>query len=125
MRIKFVKSPVKSFGLAYFINDEVDLEEKQANELIRLKYAIQVGADKPRSEIGLPRSFPHRELFDKLGFDSIENIKEIDNLEKLSGVTEKIAFDVLEYLYPKKSEQATEPEVEKAIIETPKRKIKK
>jgi len=124
MRIKFIKSP-QALGFGYFADDEIECEDKQAKEFIGLKYAIQVGADKPRSEIGLPRSFPHRELFDKLGFDSIENIKEIDNLEKLSGVTEKIAFDVLEYLYPKKSEQATEPGGEKAVIDISKRKTKK
>jgi hypothetical protein len=127
MKVKFIKSPAKTFGLAYFIGDEVEIEDKkQVQELLLMKYAIPADGIIHKSDDELPRSFPHRELFDKLGFTSVDELKNIKNLEDLSGVTEKIAFEVLEYIYPKKDkvETATTPTGEKAVKPGPKPKNK-
>jgi len=55
MRIKFIKSP-QALGFGYFADDEIECEDKQAKEFIGLKYAVQVEADKPRSEIGIEQA---------------------------------------------------------------------
>jgi len=47
MKIKFIKSPAK-FGLAYFVGDEAEFEEKQAKSLIEAKYAVAVEQTKPK-----------------------------------------------------------------------------
>jgi len=41
MKIKFVKSPVGAFGLAYFENDVTELSDALAKEVIDLGYGIE------------------------------------------------------------------------------------
>lgn len=56
MKIRFLKSPSGEFGLAYFVGDTVEMENKQAQTIIDAGYAVAVDkkietATEPVSEI--------------------------------------------------------------------------
>lgn len=40
--IKFIKSPVGKFGLAYTVGQEVEISTEQAEELINAEFAVLV-----------------------------------------------------------------------------------
>lgn len=46
MLIKFVKSPVALFGLGYFIGDEIECEDKQAQTMIEAGVAVPSRSEK-------------------------------------------------------------------------------
>lgn len=48
--VKFIKSPVGKFGLAYRVGDEVELLTEQAEELINAEFAVLVETEETKAE---------------------------------------------------------------------------
>jgi hypothetical protein len=49
--IKFIKSPVGKFGLAYKVGDEAELTNEQSEELINAEFAILVETEVEEKEV--------------------------------------------------------------------------
>jgi len=48
--LKFIKSPVGKFGLAYKVGTEAELLNEQAEELINAEFAVLVETEEPKTE---------------------------------------------------------------------------
>jgi hypothetical protein len=48
--VKFIKSPVGKFGLAYKVGDEAELTNEQCDELIKAEFAILVETEEIKAE---------------------------------------------------------------------------
>jgi hypothetical protein len=49
--VKFIKSPVGKFGLAYKVGDEAELTNEQCEELINAEFAVLVETEEEEKEI--------------------------------------------------------------------------
>lgn len=92
--IKFIKSPT-GIGYGYFSGETAELKQEIERKLIESKYAIAIDPD---VNDGLPEDFPAREIFHKLGFVTMDQIKSIDDLTELEGIGKAIDEKVNKYI---------------------------
>jgi hypothetical protein len=50
-KVRFIKSPIGRFSLAYFEGDVASLDDKQADELTEEGYAVLAAEKKPEKKV--------------------------------------------------------------------------
>ena len=93
MKIKFIK-PASPIGFAYSDPQELDCTEAFGDEMIELGYAIKVQPGKG----DLPHDFPGRKALVDNGFLTLDEVKKIATVEKLSelnGIGKKLGEQIV------------------------------
>jgi sporulation protein YlmC with PRC-barrel domain len=94
-KIKFVrKAMFEPFNRGESVGTITELDVKLANDLIKAKLVIPA----EEKESGLPEDIPAREILVGLNFNSVEEVKAIDDLTKLNGISAVLADKIKAYL---------------------------
>lgn len=88
--LKFLKHATQ-FRLAYHVGETGVFEEKQANELVSAGVAVAVADEE------LPEDLPGRNHIKKAGL-TLEDLKLIEDLTEIKGITGALAEKINEYL---------------------------
>jgi hypothetical protein len=96
-KIKFTKSPTGLFRLAYFPGDVVEMNTNQADVIIEAGYAEEYNPV-IHQESGLPVDIPARDKLLAAGVNSLDELRQYDDLTDINGIGKKSAEAIIAYL---------------------------
>lgn len=97
MKIQFVKSTC-GIGYAYMEGTTLDCGKAVGKEFIELGYAIELSDEEACT---LPKAIPMREKLIEAGITTLDELKEIANieaLEALKGIGKKSAQSIIDFI---------------------------
>lgn len=97
-RVKFLKSHPE---FAYFKDDNAEISDEKAAELLEKGYVIIVPTSEGDDEENtLPADLPARAAIWNAGYKSIEELADVtaDDLTNIKGIGKKMAQSIVEYL---------------------------
>lgn len=112
-KIKFLENPTGKFNLSFSKDEVVEIESKQAEELIDAGYAKKT--DESLTEYKERKKIARSPVFDKIKSDILEEIKQEIKAEIIEEVKEEIQdeFKKLQKSLDKKEEKNKSAEEEK------------